>query len=100
MIRDNVRMHRASVFLLIVFLMLMLVLLLAIWAIEVNCPYLSVEANCERYRAGKNKNLFLHVRSYVFCSGGRVGCGGLGKCRRHACRYSGRLATPKTFGAR
>ena len=99
MICDNLRMHRAGVFLFFM-LSLLLIIVLAARAIEVNRLYLRTGANRDRYRAGKNKNPFLHVGSYVFCSGSRVGCGGLRRCRRHACRYSGTFATPKAFGAR
>ena len=95
MICDNFRMHWAGVFLRLMFLRMIVVVGRGI---AVNRPYLWAGANRERYRAGKNKNLFLHVGSYVFCSGGRVGCGGLGKCRRHACRYSGRLRPRKLSG--
>jgi hypothetical protein len=67
------RMHRTGVFLFL--LMLLLIIVLVARAIEVNRPYLCGSANRERYRAGKNKNPLLHVGSYVFCSGSRVGCG-------------------------
>jgi hypothetical protein len=66
-------------------------------AIEVNRPCLRGDADSERHGADKNENSFLHVGVYVFCSGSRVGGGDLGKCRRHACRYSGRLR-PESFG--
>jgi hypothetical protein len=70
---DDFGMHRACVFLFLMLLLLLMIVLVA-RAIGVNRPYLRTGANRERYRAGKNKNPFLHVGSYVFCSGSRVGC--------------------------
>jgi hypothetical protein len=70
-------------------------LLLGVRAIEVNRPYLCNGANRERRCTDKDENPFLHFA--VFCSGSRVGCGGLRKCRRHACRYSGTFETPESF---
>ena len=91
---DYLGMHRARVLL----FFLLFVFVLVMRAIEVNRPYLCSAANRQRRCTDKDKNPFLHFA--VFCSGSRVGGGGLRKCRRHACRYSGRLASPKTFGAR
>jgi len=47
MIHNDFGMHRARVFLSILFLLLMLVLLLTMRAIEVNRPYLRAGANRE-----------------------------------------------------
>jgi hypothetical protein len=104
------RVHRAGVFLILLMLLLLLachagtrrmrVIVFAARAIEVNRADLCSGANRECHRTDENKNPFFHITSDIFCSGSRVGCGGLHKCRRHACRYSGRLATPKIFGAR
>ena len=49
--------HRARVF----WFLLLLMLVLAARAIEVNRHYLCGDADCERYCADKNGNLFLHV---------------------------------------
>jgi hypothetical protein len=68
--------------------MLLLMIVLAARAIEVNRPCLCRGANRERRCTDKDKNPFLHFGSHVFCSGSRVGCDGQYECRRHACRYS------------
>ena len=91
MIRNHFGMHGARVFLFLLFLLLML--LLGVRAIEVNRPYLCSGANRQRRCTDKDKNPFLHFA--VFCSGSHVGCDGQYECGRHACRYSGRFATPK-----
>jgi hypothetical protein len=70
-------MHRAGVFLLSAFLMLMLVIVVAIRAIEINRPYLC-NAHRKRRCTDKEENPFLYCGSHIFCSGSRVGCGGLG----------------------
>ena len=93
MIRYNFGMHRAGVFL------FLLMIVLAGRAIRVNRPYLCAGAKRDCHRADENKNLFLHIELYLFCSGGRAGCGSLRKYRRHACRYGGRLANPKALRA-
>jgi hypothetical protein len=48
MIRDDFRMHRARVLPLFLMLMLLLVILLDVQAIQVNRPYLCVDAYRER----------------------------------------------------
>ena len=97
MIRDHFGMHGARVFLFL--LMLVLRIVVPVRAIKVNRPCLCGGANRERRCTDKNKNPFLHFGSHVFCSGSRVGYDDQYECSRHACRYSGRFATPKAFGA-
>src|SRR6266550_7715652 len=63
MIRNHFRMHEARVFLFV--LMVLLIIVLAARAIEVNRPYLCGSANRERRCTDKDTNPFLHFGSHV-----------------------------------
>ena len=61
MIRNHFGMHRAGVFLFL--LTLLLIIVVAAGAIEVNRPYLCAGANRERRCTDKDKNPFLNFGS-------------------------------------
>jgi len=74
MIRHDFRMHYAGVFLFLLMLvpLLMIMILLAGRAIEVNRAYLGRGGNRERHGTGNNESVFVRFGSHVFCGGSRV----------------------------